>query len=45
MHDQLGMDLDYSGTRGVKFLMIKYLQKVLDYFTEALRGMLHTLVV
>ena len=34
IHDYIEMDLGYSWTRGVKDLMIKYLQRVLDKFTE-----------
>ena len=36
--DYPGMDLDYSETGVINFLMIKYLQKVIDKFPEDLRG-------
>ena len=38
IHDYLGMDLNYSETGVVNFLMIKFLQKVLDKFPQELRG-------
>ncbi len=34
VHDYLGMDLDYSGTKNVKISMIKYLKKIFVAFPE-----------
>ena len=39
MHDNIGMELDFETFRGTLIIsMIKYLQKKLDEFPEALRG-------
>ena len=34
VHDYLGIDLDYTGTRNVKISMIKYLKKIFVAFPE-----------
>ena len=38
IHDYLGINVDYSEIGVVNFLMVKYLEKVLDKFTEELIG-------
>ena len=38
IHDYLGINFDYSEIGVVKVLMVKYLEKVLDKFTEELIG-------